>query len=519
MKIKNILKSRFRFPVAVTLIGALALVYLSVTHAQIFKNGFTTIIQSYTVPVANAYQITPLLSVGDRVPETSNPSRQYQMVGIPDGLGAHFNNNNSVILYMNHELNKGTISEPFVGGPLNRGAIVSRYVLSYHDEVFSGDRAYDTIFLENTLLGPAPEVGNSTPDFGRFCSGSLSWQDAGFDRPIYFAGEETNAAGSFDGRGGQNVAIFDNELHTLPKLGRIPWENSLVQAKPGAETVILMMEDGPGTPDSQLYMYVGTKERNANSSSLRRNGLDNGRVYAFVSTTPGMNNEVSFQTGTIQGTWSEIPNAEFLTDAQTEVAADAVGAFGFIRTEDGAFDKVDPNRYYFVTTGGGTGNMLGRAYQLDLNPTNVTGPATLSVIYNADQIIAAGGDTAISPDNIDTSDNFLMIQEDGTAQSRPVMAARNRDGSIWRFNLFHNFLAERVIELDPPGRDGVAVTPGIWETSGIIDTSSLFGRNTWLSVVQAHAPTTAPFPNTVEDGQLFIMRPAVQSGSPGQKNK
>lgn len=512
MKIKCLLNSRFRFPVALFLVGALALVYLSVTHAQVVIDGFTTTVQPYVVPITSDYTITPLLSVGDRVPETSNPSRLYQMVGIPDGLGAYNASTSEVVLYMNHELNKGVLSEPFVGGPLNRGAIVSRYVLSYHDQVFSGDRAYDTIYLENTLLGPAPEVGNSTPDFARFCSGSLAWREAGFDRPIYFAGEESSGAATFDGRGGLEVAIFDNELHTLPKLGRIPWENALVQPKPGVETVILMMEDGPSSPDSQLYMYVGTKERNSTSTPLRRNGLDNGRVYAFVSTTPGLNSEVTYQTGTIQGIWREIPNAESLTEAQLEVAADAVGAFGFIRTEDGAFDKVNPNRYYFVTTGGATGNMLGRAYQLDLNPTNITGPATLNVIYNADQIIAAGGDTAISPDNIDTSDNFLMIQEDGTAQSRPVMAAKNRDGSIWRFNLYHNYLADRVIELDPPGRDGVPVLPGVWETSGIINTSESYGRNSWLSVVQAHPPTAQPVPNTVEDGQLFLMRSAHNRG-------
>jgi len=326
---------------------------------------------------------------------------------------------------------------------------------------------------------------------------------------VYSAGEESSGAATFNGRGGLEVAIFDNELHTLPKLGRIPWENALVQPKPGVETVILMMEDGPSSPDSQLYMYVGTKERGVHSTPLCRNGLDNGRVYAFVSTTPGLNSEVTYQTGTIQGIWREIPNAESLTEAQLEVAADAVGAFGFIRTEDGAFDKRDPNRYYFVTTGGATGNQLGRGYQLDLNPTTVTGAATLRIIYNADQIIAAGGDTAISPDNVDTSDGFLMIQEDGTAQSRPVMAMKNRDGSIWRFNLNHNFLAERVVELDPPGRDGIPVLPGIWETSGIIDASMFYGRDSWLTVVQAHPPTTLPSPNTVEDGQLLLMRPVV----------
>ena len=67
--------------------------------------------------------------------------------------------------------------------------------------------------------------------------------------------------------------------------------------------------------------------------------------------------------------------------------------------------------------------------------------------------------------------------------------------------------AVRVAELDPPGRDGVAVGAGVWETSGIIDADELFGPGSWLFDVQAHSPTTAPKPNTVEDGQLLLLTP------------
>ena len=49
------------------------------------------------------------------------------------------------------------------------------------------------------------------------------------------------------------------------------------------------------------------------------------------------------------------------------------------------------------------------------------------------------------------------------------------------------------------------VGPGVWETSGIIDTAGLFGAGTWLFDVQAHSPTPAPKPNTVEDGQLLLL--------------
>ena len=37
----------------------------------------------------SGYETVRLISVGDTVPETSHPAQQYQMVGIPDGLGAH----------------------------------------------------------------------------------------------------------------------------------------------------------------------------------------------------------------------------------------------------------------------------------------------------------------------------------------------------------------------------------------------------------------------------------------------
>jgi hypothetical protein len=151
--------------------------------------------------------------------------------------------------------------------------------------------------------------------------------------------------------------------------------------------------------------------------------------------------------------------------------------------------------------------MLGRLYRLDLNPNDIFGPARLTVIYNADHIVAAGGDIAVSPDNIDVSEDYIMINEDGTAESRVVMAAKGRNGNIWRLDLHDNYAAEIVGELTSVGRDGIMTDPGVWETSGIIDTSSLFGPGTWLFDVQAHAPTTAPAPNSAEDGQLLLMIP------------
>jgi hypothetical protein len=479
-----------------------------------------TNVKPYIVGLGNPYEIAPVLSVADQVPETSNPAARYQMIGIPDGLGAYRQDDDTVAVFMNHELTTGTQSEPVVGGPLNRGALVSKYLIDEDGDVLSGERAYDTVYQENVLVGPAADTTNTTPAFGRFCSGSMAGSEVGFDRPIFLTGEEVEGAAGFDGKGGQTVAIFDNQAHALPRLGRFSKENTLVMPDTGNRTVALPLEDGPSGPDSQLYLYVGKKNHQPGATVLSRNGLDNGTLYVFRSTTAGKNSELPFESGTIQGEWVEIPDAGAMTDVELEAASDSVGAFGFVRIEDGAFDKSHKDRFFFVTTGGNkaAGNELGRLYQLQLNPGDPTRPAQLRVVYNADQIVAAGGDIAISPDNIDTSKDSLVINEDGTAQSRLVMAARGRDGSIWEFDLRDgNSLnqvdvssARRVAELDPPGRDGVQVGPGVWETSGIIDVSGLFGQGiAWLTVVQAHSPTTAPAPNTVEDGQLLLLRDTV----------
>lgn len=469
------------------------------------------------------YIVEPLFSVGETVPETSNPANRYQMIGLPDGMGAHRNADGTLTVFLSHELTGsatatgGTQSEPLLGAPKNRGAFVSKFILSNTGRVLSGERAYDTVYINDTLVGPAAEVGNNTRPFARFCSASLAGPEHGFDRYIYFANEESSGSATFLGTGGLSVAIFDNKAFGLTHLGRFAWENTLAQPNPSGNRVVLMgMEDGPASQDplqnnSQLYMYVGEKSTRPGATVLERNGLVGGTLYVFRAKNRHKGSELAFQHGTMTGEWVALPGASTLTDVQLEEASDLAGAMIFARPEDGAFNPRNNNQYFFVTTGGAAGaNVLGRLYSLKLNPSDPTKDAVLTIEYNADAVVAAGGDIALSPDNIDTSGDYLMINEDGTAESRAVMAAKGRDGSIWRFDLKQNGVdvasAKRVVELMPPGRDGVAVGPGVWETSGIIDMSRWLGRDSWLFDVQAHSPTSAPLPFTVEDGQLLLMR-------------
>ncbi len=495
----------------VALLAALTLAGVAALGAAA-HNGFQTSVKRYAKEVpGSGWETEAILSVGDVVPETGRPGLQYKMIGIPDGLGAHElrngHGNDDVVVevFMNHELVNGRASGPRVGRPQQRGAFVSQYRLDEDGSVLSGRRAYDTVYAENVLVGPAAEVGNATPGFGRLCSGFLATPErTGFDRPIYLAGEESGAAGTFDGRGGQSVAIFDNEAHTLPKVGRYPKENQIVMPHTGRRTVIIGLEDGPATPDSQLYMYVGTKQNSG--TALSRNGLDNGRLYVFA--TPVSQTEASNPVPgtTVQGEWREIPGAEAMTEVQLEVAADVRNAFGFVRIEDGAFAK-SRRDFYFVTTGSAPPNLKGRLYHLRFGGDPLAG-AELTTMYNADMTTPAT-DGPLASDNIDVSGRWIVINEDPTTAVKPDLTARNRDGSIWfvdRSNPSNRYRAAELVGRWEGGRDNILTGPGDWETSGIIDVRKMFEDDqAYLFDVQAHPPTTNPGPDTDEDGQLLFL--------------
>jgi hypothetical protein len=303
--------------------------------------------------------------------------------------------------------------------------------------------------------------------------------------------------------------------------------------------VILATEDGPRSTDSQLYLYVGTKDRSSRDP-LRRNGLDNGRLYAFASDDDRDDENELLEGDIVKGHWEEIENAAALTDVQTEAAADADDAFGFVRIEDGEFRPNAKREFWFNTTGDQAAaseadphtNELGRLYRLRFDKRDPLAGVTLTQAYNADQLTAAE-DGPLSPDNLAVTKRFVAINEDGTGGgapggtgSRDDMEARNRDGSIWLVPqatagdpaTFHR-VAELVGRAEG-GRDNIKTGSGIWETSGIVDARRAFGRDTFLFDVQAHSPTTAPGgkPLTLEDGQLLLLQRTGSASGSGVKS-
>ena len=186
---------------------------------------------------------------------------------------------------------------------------------------------------------------------------------------------------------------------------------------------VMCMEDGPATWIIQLYMYVGQKDLSKGASVLSRNGRLKHGASSCSSSCPTLRSDRR------RSIYQRLGHRPLGGDARSdngerspnsEAQTDAVGAFTFIRIEDGAGARL--TRTSSISSrprSGAAHNLLGRLYEVNFEKANILGSTTITLIYNGDAVAAAGGETAFAPDNVDTNENYLMICEDGTAQSRP----------------------------------------------------------------------------------------------------
>lgn len=537
-----------------------------------FGQGFKTTEPSYLSAAPNAdFSFEPIVTVGDRVGLTGDARKDYAFVGIPDAMGLYKDKvSNQNILFVAHEMPSTTLSAPLPGETRYKGAFVSRYVLDASGGILNGAPAHAKLFLENTQVATTPPKEGATNAFTRFCSGSFAGRETGLDRPIFFTNEES-ATGNYDGdvKGSQTVAITDGNMYTVPDLGRVARESTIIQPRRDSLTVAISTEDN-GSP-SYVYMYVGRKQMRS-TSPLDRNGLTNGKIYVLCGRN-AQHNEGTFTTGDLPTKWKEVPNGANLSASQLLAAADAVGAFGFVRVEDTEFDPVKPTRNLFIATTGGSGpNNLGRLYELSLNPTNPVANGTLHIVYNSDLVATPGGtyngtvgrlnaangitgslgsytggnvnngvNYPVSIDNIAVSKDFIVVCEDRNAPADAVFAKYGRNAGLWTLDRNNNNAAKLQTTFNyaaVEARDGhsAITTRGLWETSGVIRADEIFGAGTFIVNVQAHRTNVTlntpgdlatsirsnipkPAGGTytrqeavnlfAEDGQVLIMRPTV----------
>jgi len=516
--------------------------------------GILTTEPSYFAPEAGSdFSFSPLITVGDLIPLTGAISgEQFRFTGIPDAMGIDRDRTTGErVLYVAHEFPNTISTSPIPGAATQlKGAYVSRFSLDADGSVIEGGLAHSSV-----ILNDGSEIANPTTAsaqaFSRFCSGSFSGRLQGLDRPFFFTNEESGLGSVYDnnvvGGGAMSVAIVDGKMHTLPALGRVARETTLVQPRRDRNTVVISTEDD-GYP-SYVYMFVGVKSRSG-TDPIAKNGLASGKTYVLGATGAAANASLQANNGTLTQTgaanaintaWVEIPGANTLNSEQLKVAADAAGGFAFARVEDCEFDPAKPTRSLFVATTGGSGaNRLGRLYEVTMDPVNPTGAGKLGLVYNTDLVatpggtytgtysgryyianggseavasysfgnpgdnaatvnaaraaaLASGTDYPVSIDNIAVSKDFIVVCEDTNSPANEVYAQYNRNSGVWTLDRNNGNAAKLQATFNYPyveGRDSHSpLNAGLWESSGVIDTSHVFGNGTFAINIQGHRQT------------------------------
>jgi hypothetical protein len=438
-----------------TAFAVTAAVALSLAGSALPGNpdGFKTAKLPYLVPMVPGAAVDPILSTGDVV-------GSYQMSGIPDGLGAFNGGGGTLHVFMNHEMGR-----TFPALPPGVDARISDLTINRK--------------THGVLAGQYRFTGQEF--FERFCSATMELIKG---TPYYFTGEESIPTGH-DGSSIVMNAETGDWTETA-HFGRFEHEN-VVPVFGSKKFMVVSTEDNfrVGVP-SYLYAYIADSFEDAVSGDPAH-----GSLYVFRAVDAADTGFTMTKGDTIAGEFVPVSQAENTDSTVLKTAVTAKGAFRFARVEDAAVAYQKSGRLYFADTGkAGEATLNGRIYRLDIDPSD---PTQASLTVELDSTV----DDFANPDNLGTSPQSLMIQEDRENPNRVQY------GRILRYDLHDG-------SLTPVARVNTLVgLPGQWESSGIIWAGNLLGGGWWLADVQAHTlvapqpgPTLVPNTATGEDGQL-----------------
>jgi len=491
---------------AVATVGAAGAMLLAAGTPARATDGYLTP-QAPFITLTGAGSVTGIINSGDVVDGV-----EFQ--GLPDGVGIAPGADRSTIdVYVAHE----QTTVPFFGEADFEDSSVTKLTLSTNDA---------------SVLGAEVAV---SPDLGylRFCSAAMVGPAEGFSTYTFFTGEETNdivdvpADAPYGAdpaiaplrQGGYVVALNTETGESAPiaGMGRLNHENTI--ALPGYnQLTMLTTDDTFSATTSQLYMYLANQESHV--------WQDKGSLWAFQVTRTDdgpidprdafndANDYLDIQPGDDwQGRFIRVPK-EIARGTTGDAPQDALenwsnenNVFQFIRLEDLAYDKNDPSVVYVADTGasrvvpdpttgrmvrgpGGTAGLAdhGRMFRFEFDPTNPRQVNSFSVLADGD---APGTPEFVgftSPDNVDTSVNSIMVQED------------TDEAAIWRYDLASGDWTVVATVNDPDG-----------ESSGIVDASASFGPGSWLLTVQGHGANVREEIDAdgvlrkLESGQLMLM--------------
>ena len=441
------------------------------------RRGYLTPHDAMLTPVMAGVEITPLLTVGDTLPDG------YRFESIPDGISLKATRR-GVHVWINHETSK----VPF---PYNPTLTETDPAESQND--------FDNAQISHLVLNPETAgtlrgsfAIDSAWGFQRFCSNFLATQAEGFARAILFTNEESPdyvfrredswppPIGSPRAEEAGLVVALDTEtgnVHEIYGMGRHNHENSV--AIPGFEDLVVLSGDdtftsGPLTEvefpegvsapaQSQLYSYV--------ASGTNRLLHDRGNLYAFVSDTPGIENYYDVPPNSnaiVTGRFIPVPrriatglnrdgsevtsedfgyppppsNGSWQTDLRSstpvgidgpqwvlEYWSDINNVFQFVRVEDIAYDKRPgiENVVYIVDSGRGRRadqsldtnfrSTNGRVWQMVLHPEDPLRVISMRVFVEGDDNPVKTPTEVHQPDNIESARTGILLTEDpGSSQ-------------------------------------------------------------------------------------------------------
>jgi serralysin len=469
----------------------------------------------------NGWTVDPIFTVGEKI-------GNYVPTGILDGIGAYALNDTIVrILVVNETGPNDGYKYTLKNGTQLPGARSNFIDVDKRTfQITNAGLGYDTI------VNRAGKVVSSPTDieFGglnRFCSAALFeahqfGSGIGLTDRIFFTGEEDFA------NGGTMFAtdLKTNTLYAVPAFGRATWENVTELNTGTTDKVAFLIADDNG--NSSLKLFVGNKNAKGDGSFLDRNGLAQGKLYAWVADDPtnptdAIETNASQFLGTgnsLKGQFVEIPyfnpalanttgyDAQgYATYAKQNELDGALKAYDFQRLEDQSTNPTKGNQAVFVTTGvSGTADRWGTTNILDVDFSGIaTGKITgnVKIIYDGND--ADKQDLGLrNPDNLDWADDGkIYIQEDRAFSTpaggvNPFGAVSKKEASAFVIDpAAANPAATltRIYEVDrsavPSGQTDASPTDiGNWETSGILDVSKLFGAKPgelFVFDVQAHS--------------------------------
>ena len=460
------------------------------------------------------YTVDPIFTVGDKIGD-------YVPAGILDGIGAYSLNDTTVRLLVVNEVG----STDGYKYSLANGTQLSGARVNYFDVDKRTFQIVDAGLAHNTIINRAGEVVDAASDleFGgiqRFCSAALFeanqfGEDIGLADRIFFSGEETN--------GGTQFALdtATNTLYAVPAFGRAGWEN-VTEINTGSTDKVAFIV-GDDRSNAPLLLYVGDKNAKNDGSFLDRNGLAQGKLFVWVADDPNSASdliersasEFSGSGNSTNGKFVEIAyynpalantagyDAQgFATQAKQDELANAAGAFKFSRPEDVATNPFDGTQVVLASTGvANTSDVWGTTYKIDVDFNNInTGNITakIDILYDGNE--AGKQDFGLrSPDNLTwANDGKIYIQEDRAIGADLFGATSKQEASIFVLDPFAADPAASVTRIAqinrsavPSGQTDSSPTDlGNWESSGILDVSTLFGNKPgtlFITDTQAHS--------------------------------